>query len=888
MSKKLGLLFVVLLLCITGAAYDTSESKEILLSQQDSVQENTEDISNIVMELSYGYNFYAKYGRHMPVYATITNNQEEFHGWFEASIPLVEDNMLYRKEVNIPSGQSVDLSLVLPLMGGYGEIEVRLLDERNNSVIESTNPIKVGNYEKVVYIGMLTDNLENLTYFKSMRTNVFTLSDDTFPEDYRYLDSLDALVINDYDTSLLNDKQIEALEEWVLNGGTLVIGTGENINKTVPGLTERFYIQNNENDDFVESSITDNIEKDTIEAVKTRILQYEEERKLLRTQIAERNKIFYLYNNPSIYTEAIREEDWLSEKLNQLTIPDVVKSLANVSFSEHAHNVTNEEPLFQKQSLRKGNVLLYAFDLSLREDEKTLGMILLDSILQHFSIYKRDQIELEVNGSFVYSSIQNSMSYTETENIPRVNIYILILVLYILVAGPILYLILRKKDKLSLTWILVPTFALLFTFLIYLVGSKTRVSDPFLGYVEMLTFEDNGMMEEEIYFSLTAPYNNKYSVEIDGIYPVTQLIKRSNEYSESPRHQIKTDPSKHMASITYGAENTQLEINDNPAFSPVYYQSITNGYGENPIKADISYIGGPITGTISNVSDYDLNNVVFICNGHYFAIRVLKAGETIDIEEMEHVFINNQDGIYATDIVQRSARGEPISQAVSDKHVNHVGTGSSNRRSDILFHLIEKDFSDYGNEGYLFGFARESNHNPLIEKLSEKMNAYGTKAISTKINVDYQNEEEVFVPSIQSFLEEGNNNGEIRNYDRYTIAMEVTEVEEEMVFDYYLPKEDKISSVEYYGYGNQEIKSNNLKSFSGNILILNRKTGKFDELLTIDPQTASDQDITLISRKNIGDYLDRDNKLTVFYEPSVQQTEYYVVLPNLSYWKEAK
>ena len=39
-------------------------------------------------DIPYGYNFYGKYGRQIPVFAEIRSTDTDFQGWLEVSIPL--------------------------------------------------------------------------------------------------------------------------------------------------------------------------------------------------------------------------------------------------------------------------------------------------------------------------------------------------------------------------------------------------------------------------------------------------------------------------------------------------------------------------------------------------------------------------------------------------------------------------------------------------------------------------------------------------------------------------------------------------------------------------------------------------------------------------------
>lgn len=99
----------------------------------------SDEVVNV--EVEYGYDSYANFGRYMPITAKINSN-ENFTGWLEASIPIIEERKVYRKEVNITAGQTKDVSMLVPLTGGFANIEVKLIDDKKISYMKVPNKYK--------------------------------------------------------------------------------------------------------------------------------------------------------------------------------------------------------------------------------------------------------------------------------------------------------------------------------------------------------------------------------------------------------------------------------------------------------------------------------------------------------------------------------------------------------------------------------------------------------------------------------------------------------------------------------------------------------------------------------------------------------------------------
>ena len=596
---------------------DAAEKENGALSQLETIKLGQGSLSGISMEYSVGYNFYGKYGRQIPIFANVENvSNTEFNGWIEATIPLVERGQVYRKEVNIGPEEEVKLSMTMPLSGGFGQVEIRLVDEIGNIILENTSSLGLGNYEKILFAGILTDNPGGLEYLDNIAIKSFTLNNETLADERPYLDMLDILIINDYDTSLLTEDQIIAVKQWVSDGGTLVFGTGENAEKVVSHLADEFAIgkSTDRDQDYINVNITDHINNSYIEELKSRIMRFEEERNLLRTQILESNETLSRYDNPMIHIEDISKAEWPSEYIEEYVEPNIVRTLANLKFidkdnvditvelTNQINIATNEnieegsdksddisQVIYQTRSLGQGNVLLYNFDLATNQaDNQVFEAILIFSIIENLSDSKQMQIATEQTGSSLPYSIIDSMSYMDTENIPKVDPYIIILLVYILIIGPIAYLVLNRKDKHGQIWIIVPITAVVFTFIMYLAGSETRVDEPFLGYVEMITFNKDDIVEDDLYFSLTAPSNESYTVELGDTYENINLIGEGSEFPTYGQHQPVIPYKKYAAAINYARDETVIEVNNNPAFRPVYFEASNRYVGKNPLQGDIS------------------------------------------------------------------------------------------------------------------------------------------------------------------------------------------------------------------------------------------------------------------------------------------------------------
>ncbi len=833
------------------------------------VREDSDTVteSGPVMTVHYGYDQYVKYGRYMNVTATISNNNREFNGWLQVIVPKSKNNVVYRREVSIAPKETKNVSINLPVMDDTGFMQVKLENNNGNTVVEKTYELKIGNYEKLAYTGILSDEKEKLDYISDFGTRTFYLDENTLPDDYLALDLLDIIIINHFDTGRLSEKQLEAIEKWVMNGGTLVIGTGEYEKETLSELRGTYSIESLGNE--TSKDITFGMDRDSLAELKQDLVDYEEERKVFLEVIKDRNEMLTAYGNKPIVIDNAVFEEWSKNKINGLKLQKVHKYITDVTLkgssiiaSEDGYN------LMQSSPMGLGRVQLFGFDMGLSEDNRTISLSILNEICKNMSNTKLTQLEEEYYGSYLNYGVYNSMSYTDAKKVPKVARYIFLLGAYICIIGPVTYIILRKCDKRSLTWAAVPLTAVIFTLLVYAVGSDTRINEPYAGYVKLLNFQKDSKVNEEFYFSLTAPYNHSYSVPIERNYSIAELRGNADSsylYDYKKKEEIYYD--NYITAINYGTQSTVLEVKNNPAFSPVYYQWAASYDMPNQLDYDIHYAGDKVYGTVTNGFNFDITNAMLTSDGYVINIGEIKKGETVSLEGKDAIFMTTRDELYNTDIINQVAGG------TGDVKDNTV---EINRLSNVLYYLTENNLLNNQHNSCIIGFVRDStvgqdSSNNLLGELTKDMKAYGTTAVKLPVDVDYTSGNKVFVPSMDPYMimSEG-------YYNKYYQSRYLSS--DNMTIKYHLPDADNILSFEYLSTRNQDSSSDYLSAFDGDIYFLNNKTGDYDEVFT----EGAGSSVT-----DIENYLTEQNTITVRYSTKMSLKGYQMVLPYISYWKEA-
>lgn len=202
---------------------------------------------NIKINIKYGVEGKYKNNFELPINIEIENNGEKIDGQVEVRVQtnIPDTYNAFACDVNIGSNEKKSVTIPINLYDNSSKISV-VLKNGDQIVKENTIVISGGRVDEYsLFIGVLSDDVNGIGLrtlnFKSEgkrfmgdanSVNV-TLNNDIFSQSYKNISALDVIIINNYDMSKITDNQYKNLMDWVSNGGTLVIGTGENSAKTI-------------------------------------------------------------------------------------------------------------------------------------------------------------------------------------------------------------------------------------------------------------------------------------------------------------------------------------------------------------------------------------------------------------------------------------------------------------------------------------------------------------------------------------------------------------------------------------------------------------------------------------------------------------------------------
>lgn len=834
----------------------------------------TDKEDNLSLSVSYGYDNTAKYGRYVSVTGNIKNNGEvEFTGSFECLIPKTKGNALYAENFTVEAGESKRVSLIIPVIDDTGYLQVKLLNKKKKEVLEHKFRLTFGNYDKSIYAGVLTDNKEDLSYLGTLNLKPFYLTADMLPENYLGLDLLDVLIINNFDVSKLGSKQIEAIKEWVYQGGTLVLTAGAYDKEIKEAFGGDFGVgigsrKAEENTSFLTSG-------NDLKVLKQYILDYQKGRRLFYQELIEKSSqklsdssdTNLLAGVGKLYSEYSPDE-WSEEEIAALKTQTVTKQIADITLDNGVNLVAeNKNTLMLCAKERYGKVELIAFDIGLGQEQQAIGLSIIRQIAENISEVKRSQLDNEYYGWYMNDGQINNIASLKPKKVPATYIYVIIILLYLFLSGPLTYLCLKRKKKQGYGLLTVSVLSVIFALILFIIGTGTRITRPYADYLRVKDYTQTGMDRIEV--ALTMPNNYDYTLNLTKRFPLVELSD-SNPYASSYGTDKKfinyNDINKR---IQFDSNGIKLQITDNTAFSPVYFQEdFVSEKQEGGLVCNLVHTGNGISGTIINYFDYTISNAILLCDEHLINIGEIKKDEAITIKDNSGYYLNSVDDLYDTSLV---------------KSLTGLQEEGKNRNENVRLNLLIRDMiANNYSQGYftdcLIGYRQpdlkdsegEGEGDEFLNQLASMMQVAGTEMVKIPVTVNKKSNGREFVSSIDPYVQlEGSSMG------TYYISRYI--LNDSLLLSYQFPEKEKIKSFTFLR--NQNLKGNSkyTQNFNGTVYFLNVDTGKYEEVFTDNYDTEIDA----------SKYLTGNNILTVRFRQEAAIQNYQVVLPHISYWKEA-
>jgi hypothetical protein len=538
-----------------------------------------------------------KYGEWLPVFVDMANSGPDLLGEIQVTIASPTGRLDFALPAELPSGARKRFTLyILP-----NNFSRSATIEFTAGEIRLTRTIKLAVVPNDRYIvgavmaqveGLAAVNPPQLTGRRE-RVDLINLTLADLPERHQGWRMLNALILNDVDTSGLTPAQRAALSRWVADGGRLVVGGGGGAGRTLAGLPAELQPVTLANQ--VEVAALPGLERYTGKTV--------------------------LVPGPFLVTES-QPVAHAAVLLNN----EAEAKLPTQDISALTSDSDLTIPLIVELPFGAGYVDFIALDLSQSPFAAWAGAAdfakqLLSPGAAWPQYLPTDVAPQQMSDSQIYYALTNLPAL----DLPSIRFLGLLLIGYILLVGPVNYFLLRWRDRLTWAWVTIPLLTVIFSGLAYGFGFSLRGNDIIINQISIIEMGQAGQAKRvATYAGIFSPHRRSYAVKIDA----ETLVR--------PLGQNAYDPWS-------GAVNTGSTlriVESNPTllqglavdqWSMQSFVAETNQSEPPGLAVQLTAEPNGLRGQVSNQSSVTWEDVIFIFNGQFQKLGDLGPGQAVPI-----------------------------------------------------------------------------------------------------------------------------------------------------------------------------------------------------------------------------------------------------------------
>lgn len=552
-SNRVGSCLRLLLLLITTAVSLRSFQAPLALAA------SSAQSASVTMEVEAGFGGYFKGDDWLPVFVTVTNSGDSFNGTIQLEFPEQRTtDVRFSRSVDLPRGSKKRVTIYGQSNSFPTRVNVRLLNG-DAVAAEFAAPLKPladpdGLALLVASDATVFADLNGLALGENGHIFAATARLDLIPSDPQSLRSVAYLLFNDVATGDLNADQRKSIGSWVSAGGHLIVFGGPNYAKTADALV-----------DLLPMTPTGTRSLDTLASL----------------QLIHRGR--------------------LSGTPPYVVATGTIKAGADVLLLEEG------APLIVQRAQGLGKVTYITLDNGLAPLKGWTGQEALWSVL-----LPRDPSAppLERNiGLLSQTSMQRALQQIPTLDNPNLTGLALYLAIFVIVIGPLNYLILRVLRRRELAWLTIPLLAALFAAGLYGFGISARQNDVIVKVISVVRgTADSDQANVDSYLGVFSPARRSYTLQLtDGALPSPFVggppSVGGSAVGVSPTTKLEPTWIRQGAGVRYDS----LSV-DAWQMQPLAAELSTPNAG--PIRVEAHIEAGQLVGRVANESDFSLQSAV--------------------------------------------------------------------------------------------------------------------------------------------------------------------------------------------------------------------------------------------------------------------------------------
>lgn len=408
----------------------------------------------------------------------------------------------------------------------------------------------------------------------------------------------------------------------------------------------------------------------------------------------------------------------------------------------------------------------------------------------------------------------DTISNTPVMEQPSLGIFVLLLTIYALLAGPILYLLLKKIKQRYYVFQGIVILSVLFVLFILTAGSSTRLIAPFITYCGIYEQKED-YLDCDIKFGIQAPYNKSYSLFVDNTYALVPGIG-ADDFLNPITLSIRESSNK--IQIEELEDHYRVSMAEMPSFTQNYFEARKQfGLDEKKkLSADIVYNGQEMKGIIRNDTDFTFEYLILVMDNQVFVAGEIPAGQSRTTEKMDRYSFNSIG----------------LSKLLRER-LNTEQWQRKEQLADIYNKIIHMYEQAGTNRAYLLGIIKDAQ--PDFQ-MDSGYRTYGSSVYLAPARISYKADDKIYCPFGSMIWEEIQEDGESTGVVFFHWAANEQIMSDDVIYRYYLKQclwmaggeEAEVSQFQFYypDYAEGE----NILPWSGEIQLYNYETGNYDVL----------------------------------------------------------
>jgi len=530
--------------------------------------------SGITLNARLGFDGYYKEGMWLPVRIRVENNGSDTRGQLRIENPggFAGPSVSFTRDVDLPTQSRREIFLYIAPDGFANNLKVSLVGLDGKELTSTTARAVQVSASDLLY-GVLAGSasafspLINITPFNGTASlAVLELAD--LPPAHAAWQGLDVLVISDVDTGALSLEQRTALAAWVSNGGRLIVAGGPSWQKTAAGLGHLLPI--------------------TPSGSQT---------------LTQLNELEAFVGGPALEGQAIVATGALAPEAAVLV---------------HVQGT----PFAIARRIGFGQVAFLAADPALaplRGWDGTLNLF-------------RKALSAPVDRPGWAFGITNWSSASEAvDSLPGLQLPNPLLIcgflgLYLIIIGPVNYLVLRFVKRRELAWVTIPGIVAVFSISAYVIGSFLSGSQPILHQLSIVqAWPDSDQARVDQVVGLFSPRRTTYTVDFAPGFLVRPLQSYSGPNPASGDIRIEQGDRSRLYNVRTDIASLERFIAVGRAPAPRF---------DAQLQTELSGGSFPsitLKGAIINQSEVTLDEAILLVPGSVERLGRFAPGETRSI-----------------------------------------------------------------------------------------------------------------------------------------------------------------------------------------------------------------------------------------------------------------